>query len=250
LIFTLSQAPQNCHSHDDEGAGSNRFDREGKSFDRACPVAQDNAMKRQALVMALAAVIFHAFPVLAASPKPCVFIYGGLRAPVETGIGNAFESAFGFSVALSKSTRAVISLSTASHPIIEGKAQGKVFYKSWSVSPFLVGLHQELVGGSRFSVYAVVLGGVLFSGLRDQNIVTVPETTVRQTVPASLALRGAAGVELLVSASFHIFGEAGFLYGKANGTTSYYDFSKLAMEREFRLDLSAADVYLGLRYYF
>lgn len=223
---------------------------QGKSFDRRRPLTQDKGMKRLKLVLALAVIISVAFPVFAEPPQPCVFIHGGLRVPVEKEIGKAIESGFGFSVALSGSTRIVVNLGTARHSIISREGGNKVFYKSFSASPFLAGLQQELIGGVRLSAYVAVQGGILFSGLQDLNIVTVPETTVRQTIPASLTLRGAAGVELSLSANFHLFGEAGYSYGRATGTTSYYDFSTLVMEQEFSLDLSAVDISMGLKYYF
>jgi hypothetical protein len=221
----------------------------GKSFDRRSPVTQDKGVKRPKLLFA-AFLMSIAFPIFAEQLQPSVFIYGGLRGAVEKEVGNAFESGFGFSAALAKGTRVVVNLGTARHPIIEQAQGNKLIYKTSTASPFLVGLQQEIIGGSRLAAYLTAEAGVLFSGLQGLNIVTIPETTVRQKVPASFIFRGAAGAEFSVSTNLHLFGEAGYLYGKATGTTSTYDLSTLVMEQEFQLDLSAFDICLGLKYYF
>jgi len=221
----------------------------GKSFDRRLPVTQDKGVKRPKLLFAVFLMSI-AFSVFAEQPKPSVFIYGGLRVAAEKEVGSAFESGFGFSMALAKGTRAVVNVGTARHSIIEQAHGNKVFYKYYTASPFLGGLQQEIIGGSRLAAYLTAEAGVLFSGLQGLNIVTIPETTVRQKVPASFIFRGAAGAELSVSTNLHLFGEAGYLYGKATGTTSTYDLSTLVREQEFQLDLSAFDVCLGLKYYF
>ena len=207
-------------------------------------------MKRLKLLAALAMIISLAFWDFAEPPKPCVFIHGGLRVPIENEIGSAFESGFGFSVALTGTTRVVVNLCTARHSIISQEGGNKFFYKSYSASPILVGLQQELVGGSRLSAYVAAQGGLLFSGLQDLNVLTFPETTVRQTIPTSVVLRGSAGAELSLSASFHLYGEAGYSYSRATGATTTYFLSTLAGEQEFRLDLSAVDIHLGVKYYF
>jgi len=219
-------------------------------FDRKSSVAQDKGMIRPQLSYAAALLASVAFPVFGEQPKPSVFMYGGMRAGVEKEVRSAFESGFGLSIALAKGTRVVVNIGTARHSII-GQAQGnKVFYKYYTASPFLGGLQQEIIGGSRLEAYVVVSAGVLFSGLQSLNIVTIPETTVGQKVPASFVLRGAAGAELLIVTNLRLFGEAGYLYGKATGTTSFHDISTSIMEQGFQLDLSAFDICLGLRYYF
>ena len=173
---------------------------------------------------------------------------GGISFPQEENIKSGWESGFGFVYVLNKKVSASFDFGFWKSEIEEDP--GKLLDGKMSVNPFLFSLQYYFFEKKDFIPYIFAGIGYIFYDFKLKDIVTIPEITITQKVKNGLGFQAGLGVQVQISDRLSLFGEALYLYRKAEGTTTTSDLNFGTTIDEFSLDTSASLIRLGIRYLF
>ncbi|MGB7295069.1 MAG: hypothetical protein WBC70_05715 [Candidatus Aminicenantales bacterium] len=96
----------------------------------------------------------------------------------------------------------------------------------------------------------VFLGGsYVFSSFTMQDIITIPEITIDQSIKNGLCFRAGFGIDARISRVLGIFMETGYFYRETKGIATIADLNFGTSTQEIPLDLSALIFQIGIKYF-
>lgn len=173
---------------------------------------------------------------------------GGFSFPREGNMRSGWESGFGFAYTLNKKVAAFFDFGFWKSEVEE--EPGKLLDGKLSVTPFLFSLQYYFFEKRAFIPYIFAGIGYIFYDFKLKDIVTIPEITITQKVENGLGFQAGLGAQVQISDRLSLFGEALYLYRKAEGTTTTFDLNFGTTIEEFSLDTSTSLIRLGIRYLF
>jgi outer membrane protein W len=173
---------------------------------------------------------------------------GGFFFPREGNMKSGWESGFGFAYILNKKVAAFFDFGFWKSEVEE--EPGELFNGKLSVTPFLFSLQYYFFEKRDFIPYIFAGIGYIFYDFKLKDIFTIPEITITQKIENGLGFQAGLGAQVKILDRLSIFGEALYLYRKAEGTTTTSDLNFGTTKEEFSLDTSTSLIRLGIRYFF
>ncbi|MFP4082843.1 MAG: outer membrane beta-barrel protein [Candidatus Aminicenantes bacterium] len=174
-------------------------------------------------------------------------VNGGISLPAEENVNSAFDSGFGFAVAVNKKLWFSFNFDYWRSQVKE--TEKKLLEGKLSETPFLASVHYSLTESKTFNPYVFAGIGFVFSHFDIGEYVTIPEVTINQKVENGPALQAGLGGWFRVSKRWAVFAEALYLYRKTDGKTIITDLNLGVTEDSFSLNMSASLLRVGIRYF-
>jgi len=181
-----------------------------------------------------------------ARTAPGVEAFAGFLIPAAGPLDKGPVTGFGLTWPLAGHTRLGVHFLSAglnsrgeSHGLLPGRL---------TLTPFLVFLRQEVPLGGRLAVHLTAGGGVVFSGFKEE-VITIPEVTISQSLPASVALHLACRVSVSLIGGLGFFVQGGYLFCRTTGRTTIRDMNFGTSIEEFSADLSSLQAVAGLAFH-
>ena len=185
---------------------------------------------------------------LAWAQRFIVHANGGFSFPQEGNMKSGLESGFGFAYILNKKVAAFFDFGFWKSEVEE--EPGKLLDGKLSVTPFLFSLQYYFYEKRDFNPYIFAGIGYIFYDFKLKDIITIPEITITQKVENGLGFQAGLGAQVKILDRLSIFGEALYLYHKAEGITTISDLNFGTTTEEFSLNTSTSLIRLGIRYIF
>jgi hypothetical protein len=176
-----------------------------------------------------------------------VEIQAGAGIPTEDYLNTYVASGFGLTIHLKKKLSLSFDLgywrSTAE------EVPDKFHDGHLKAFPLLASLQFFLSRQNRGNPYLFLGGGYIFCSFEMENIITIPEITIDQSVKNGPCLEGGLGIDVPLSRTLGVFAEAFYFYRKTSGITTITDLNFGKSTREFPLNLQAWIFQIGIKYF-
>jgi len=125
------------------------------------------------------------------------------------------------------------------------------FYKGkMTLIPVLGSLRYYLLPDKAINPFIFIGTGYVFAHFKMENIITIPEITISQTVENGLCLHAGAGTVIRISESLGMTAEGFYFHRKTTGTTTISDLNFGMSSKNFSVRLNAFIFQIGMKYFF
>jgi outer membrane protein W len=174
-------------------------------------------------------------------------VQGGAGIPAEESLNTHVVSGFGVTIPMEK--RLSLSLDLGYWRSNVEEAPDKFHDGHLKAFPLLASLQFFLSRQNRVNPYVFLGGGYIFCSFEMEDIITIPEITIDQSVKSGSCLQAGFGIGVPISRSFGLFTEAIFFYRKTKGITTIADLNFGISTKEFPVNLSAWIFQIGIKYF-
>ena len=177
---------------------------------------------------------------------PSIEVRVGAGIPVEDYLHTHIFSGFGATIPLKR--RLSLSLDLGYWRSTVEEIPDKFYDGHLKAFPLLASFQFFFSRHERINPYIFIGGGYIFCSFTMQDIITIPEITIDQTVKSGPCVDAGIGIDVIVSHSFGIRAEATHFFRKTTGITTITDINFGTSTREFPVNLNAWIFRIGIRY--
>lgn len=174
-------------------------------------------------------------------------VQGGAGIPIEDSLNTHLASGFGVSIPMEK--RLSLSFDLGYWRSTVEEVPDKFHDGYLKAFPLLASLQFFLSRQNRINPYVFLGGGYIFCSFEMEDIITIPEITIDQSVKNGPCLLAGFGIDVPISRSFGVFTEAIYFYRKTKGITTIADLNFGTSTKEFPVTLSAWILQIGIKYF-
>ena len=198
-------------------------------------------------IVAVLCCLFLAGKILAQKPIHGLMleVHTGAVFPDKKSLNRVFLNGFGFSYPFYKNLSFHFDFSLWKGPV-EKQAES-LWDGDLTVTFFLLSARYAFAEEKKVFPYVLAGTGILFADFDMEDIITIPELTIRQKVESGLCVFGGGGLQIRIWRSFGLFAEAFYLYRKAGGKTVFRDMNLGTSEESLTVNLSSFCLKTGLR---
>ena len=172
--------------------------------------------------------------------------HGGAGVPTEDYLGTHIAAGFGITIPLER--RLSLSLDLGYWESTLEEVPTKFYAGRLKAFPLLASLQFFPLCHKRFNPYVFLGGGDVFCSFALKNLITIPEITIDQDIKNGPFFQGGLGVDIAISRAFGVFAEAVSFHRKTTGITTITDLNRGTDTQEFRLNLQAWILQIGVKY--
>lgn len=191
---------------------------------------------------------FVVYPLLAQNVKMNVRGHIGYSYLWEKNIDAGLESGFGFSVPFTKRIAFAFDVGYWKNEVHQRENQ--LLDGSLTITPFYFSIHYHLWPQARFVPYVFAGGGLVFTSFKKEDIIGIPEITIRQEVDDGLGWQTGGGALLKINQRLALYGEFEYLHKQGKGTTTITDMNFGTRKEHFSVSLNSFLLRIGLKYFF
>jgi len=133
------------------------------------------------------------------------------------------------------------SVDTEPHKFYEGKM---------TLMPVLASLRYSLLHDKTINPYVFIGTGYVLAYFKMEDIITIPEITINQTIENGFCLQAGAGTVIRISESLGMTAEGFYFHRKTAGTTTISDLNFGMSSENFSVRLHAFIFQIGMKYFF
>ena len=164
----------------------------------------------------------------------------------EENIHSGITTGFGFGYCVNQNLSLVFDFRYSSSDVVQ--KTGHLYSGKLTVTPFMASLRYSVFSSGTIIPYIFLGTGYIFSSVKMDDIITIPEVTISQDVKNGLGFQVGAGTSIQMSRNISVFGEFLYTRRKTEGVTKINDMNFGLSQEEFAVNLSSLSVSLGLRF--
>ncbi len=126
----------------------------------------------------------------------------------------------------------------------------KFYEGKMTLIPFLASFRYSLLPDKTINPYAYIGTGYVITRFKMEDIITIPEITINQTVENGFCLHVGAGTVIRISESLGMTAEGFYFHRKTTGTTKIFDLNFGMSSENFSVRLHAFIFQIGMKYFF
>jgi len=176
-----------------------------------------------------------------------VEVQAGIGIPSEDCLHTHVVSGFGITFPLKQ--RLFLSLDLGYWKSTVEEVPNKFYDGHLKAFPLLASLQFFLSRQKRVNPYAFLGAGYIFCSFEMEEIITIPEITIDQSVKNGLCFKAGLGIDVAISQSIRIFTEATYFHRKTMGITTISDLNFGTSTEEFPVKLHSWIFQIGIKYF-
>ena len=174
-------------------------------------------------------------------------VRAGAGIPMEDGMHTPIVTGFGATIPLKQ--RLSLSLGLGCWKGSVREVPEKFYDGHLRAFPFLAALRFFFFRKNTIHPYALLGAGYMFCSFEMEDIITIPEIAIDQSVKNGLCFHAGFGIDVPIMRSWGAFTEATYFHREATGITTITDLNFGTRTVEFPVNLSAWIFQVGIRYF-